>query len=128
MLLTPAQIKPKSFESRRNFFKFLPGVDAPHGYVRAWALGCFCSLIKYPDLSEGADHVGGQLRGDRVPLQWRNKIWQSLEEGAGKRCPECGRNPLFVPSQISVLVTSQCGTTIIIALNSTSPVQSSGAV
>ena len=24
---------------------FLPGVDAPHVYVRAWALGCFHSLI-----------------------------------------------------------------------------------
>ena len=22
-------------------------------------------------------------------LQWRNQIWQSLEEGAGKRCSEC---------------------------------------
>ena len=44
MLLTPAQIKPKSFESRRNSF-LLPGVDAPHVYVRAWALGCFHSLI-----------------------------------------------------------------------------------
>ena len=46
MLLTPGQIKPKSFESRRNtFFLFLPGVDAPHVYVRAWALGCFYSHI-----------------------------------------------------------------------------------
>ena len=26
-------------------FFFLPGVDAPHVYVRAWALGCFHSLI-----------------------------------------------------------------------------------
>ena len=44
MLLTPAQIKPKSFESRRTLF-FLPGVDASHVYVRAWALGCFYSRI-----------------------------------------------------------------------------------
>ena len=44
------------------------------------------------NLSEGADRVAGQLRGDkdRVPLKWRNQIWQSLEEGAGKRCSECG--------------------------------------
>ena len=36
--------------------------------------------------SEGADGVGGQLRGDkREPLQWRNQIWHSLEEGAGKQ-------------------------------------------
>ena len=25
-----------------------------------------------------------------MPLQWRNQIWQSLEEGAGKRWSECG--------------------------------------
>ena len=52
MLLTPAEIKPKWFESRRSFlfsfffsFSFLPGVDASRVYVRAWALGCFHSLI-----------------------------------------------------------------------------------
>ena len=45
MLLTPAQIQPKSFESRRNFCSFLPGVDAFHVYVRAWALGCFHNLV-----------------------------------------------------------------------------------
>ena len=116
MLLTPAQIKPKLFESRQNFFFFLPGVDASHVYVRAWALGCFHSTRtypQYPNLSGGVDRVGGQLRGDKecpfsgvtksgrvwrkvpesdvVPLQWRNQIWQSLEEGAGKRCSECDR-------------------------------------
>ena len=48
---------------------FLPGVDALHVYVRAWALGCFHTV---PNLSEGADRVGGQLHGERVPLQWRN--------------------------------------------------------
>ena len=26
-----------------------------------------------------------------MPLQWRNQIWQSLDEGAGKRCSECDR-------------------------------------
>ena len=41
MFLTSAQIKPKSFESRRTLL-FIPGVDV---YVRAWALGCFHSLI-----------------------------------------------------------------------------------
>ena len=35
---TPAQIKPQSFESRRNSFFY-------HVYVRALALGCFYSLI-----------------------------------------------------------------------------------
>ena len=41
--------KTKSFESRLNglFFLsfFLPRVDAPHVYVRAWMLGCFNSHI-----------------------------------------------------------------------------------
>ena len=42
----PAEIKPKLFELRQNFFLFfLPGVDASHVYVRVWALGCFHSLI-----------------------------------------------------------------------------------
>ena len=37
---------------------FIPGVDAPHVYVHA----CFQS-DQYPNLSEGADRVGGRLRG-----------------------------------------------------------------
>ena len=47
MLLTPVQIN----QNRLNrdvtlfFLFFLPGVDAPHVYVRALALGCFHSLI-----------------------------------------------------------------------------------
>ena len=46
MSLTPAQIKPQSFESRRNSSSsFLLGVDASHVYVRAWALDSFHSLI-----------------------------------------------------------------------------------
>ena len=28
-----------------------------------------------------------------MPLQWRNQIWQSLAEGAGKRCSECESQP-----------------------------------
>ena len=40
---------------------------------------------------EGADHVGGQLHGDKEgPFSGVTKIWQSLEEGARKRCSECG--------------------------------------
>ena len=48
-LFTPSRIKLKIV------------VDASHVYVGAWALGCFHSHI---NLSEGADRVGGQLRGD----------------------------------------------------------------
>ena len=50
----------------------------------------FLQSYQYPNLSEGADRVAGQLRGDKEYLfQWRNQIWQSVEEGAGKRCSEC---------------------------------------
>ena len=36
-------------------------MDASHVYVGAWALGCFHSHnYYYPNLSEGADRVGGQ--------------------------------------------------------------------
>ena len=28
-----------------------------------------------------------------MPLQWRNQLWQRLEEGAGKRCSECDSSP-----------------------------------
>ena len=82
MLLTPAQLKPKSVESRRN--SFLPGVDASHVYVRAWALGCFHSHIRYPNLSEGADHVGGELCGDKeYPFSGVTKsgrVWGKVPE------------------------------------------------
>ena len=39
-------------------------MDASHVYVRARALGCFQSYL-FRNLSEGADRVGGQLRGDK---------------------------------------------------------------
>ena len=46
---------------------------------------CFHSLTITRALWEGADRVGGQLRGDEVALiQWRNQFWQSLEEGAAE--------------------------------------------
>ena len=84
MLLAPAQIKPNSIESRWTSF-FLPGVDAPHVYVRVWALGCFHSLnYQYPNLSEGADRVGGQLRGDKeCPFNGVTKsgrVWRKVPE------------------------------------------------
>ena len=52
----PAQIKPKSLESKQNSFflffffpfLFLPKADVPHVYVRAWTLCCFHSLIGTP--------------------------------------------------------------------------------
>ena len=68
-------------------------MDAPSVYVRDWMLCCFYSPVSTPNLSEGADRVGGQLRGDKeCPSNGvRNQFWQSLdlEEGVGERCWEC---------------------------------------
>ena len=92
MLLTPAQIKPESFESRRNifFFFFLPGVDVSHVYVRAWALGCFYSHSSTQTFRRALTASVDSCAEIKCAPQWRNQIWQSLEEGAGKRCSECG--------------------------------------
>ena len=98
MLLTPAQNKRKSFESRRNsffFFFFLPGpVDASHVYVRAWALGCFHSLISSQTFLQGADRVAGQLRGDKECLfsgvTKSGRVWRKV--------PENGARSVCIPS------------------------------
>ena len=65
-------------------------MDAPHVYVRAWALGCFHNLnYQYPNLSEGADRVGGQLRGDKEcpfsDVTKSGRVWRKVPEGAGTR-------------------------------------------
>ena len=39
-----------------------------------------------------------------MPLQWRNQFWQSLEEGAGKQCSECG----FSPPHLHMQPALQC--------------------
>ena len=82
MLLTPAQIKPKSSESRRNSF-FTPGGCA--SYLRA-CLGARLLLLsyQYPNLSKGADCVGGQLRGDtECPFSGvtqSGRVWRKVLE------------------------------------------------
>ena len=86
MLLTPAEIKPESFESRRNLFSFsfYPGWMRLHIYVLAWALRLLPQSYQYPNLSEGADRVGGQLRGDKeCPFSGVTKsgrVWRKVPE------------------------------------------------
>ena len=62
--------------------------------LRASLSGTFLQCLEfdqYPNLSEGADRVGGQLRGDKeFPFSGVTKsgrVWRNL--GAGKRCSEC---------------------------------------
>ena len=84
MLLTPAQIKPKSFESRRNCF-CLPGVDASHVYGACLGIS---QSYQYPNLSEGADLVRGQLRGDKeCPFSGVTKsgrVWRKVPESGAR--------------------------------------------
>ena len=54
-------------------------------------LRCFQSLVSTQTFQRALTASGdGCMEIKRVPLQWRNQFWQSLEEGTGKRCLECG--------------------------------------
>ena len=61
---------------------FLPGVDASHVYMRALALGCFYS--QYRNFLDGADHIVGQLRGDKVypfsGITKSGRVWRKVLE------------------------------------------------
>ena len=93
MLLMPAQIKPKSFESRRNsfFFSFLHRVDVPHVYMCAWVLRCFHSPISTQTfgrvltaLMDINEREKCHFSGVAVLAEWGGRCWQSWEEGAGR--------------------------------------------
>ena len=80
-------MKPKSLESRRisSFsLSFLPGVDASHVYVRALGARLLLQSYQYPNLSEGADRVRGQLRGDKESpfsgVTKSGRIWRKVPE------------------------------------------------
>ena len=83
---------PELCKSRYNLFFFLPGADAPHVYVHALTLWCFHSLISTHTFRRA---LTASVDRRIIPLQWRwrNQFWQSLEEGAGKRCSECAQTP-----------------------------------
>ena len=81
-MLTPAQIKPESFESRGNFFS-----------TRGGCVSCLRECLgarllpqshQSPNLSEGADRVGGQLRGDKecpfCGVTTSGRVWRKVPE------------------------------------------------
>ena len=73
-------------------------MDAPHVYVHGWALGCFQSY-QYPNLSEGTDHVSGQLRGDKeCPFSGVTKsgrVWRKVPE-SDAQCGQTGQMFTFL--------------------------------
>ena len=106
MLLTSAQIKPNSFESRQNsslFFTRGGCASCLRVYLGARLLP---QSYQHPNLSEGADRVAGQLPGDKeCPFSGVTKSG-SLEEGAGKRCSECAADGLVCDQSTSNMFTS----------------------
>ena len=82
MLLTPAEIKPNSFEMRRNsFLLLLFFFSGCASYLRA-CLGA--RLLPHPNFSEGADRVGGQLHGDKerpfIGVTKSGRVWRKVPE------------------------------------------------
>ena len=75
-------------------------MDAGHVYVRPWALGCFHSRVSTQTISEGADRVRGQLRGDKErPFSGVTKsgrVWRKVPESDARS----------VGTDLVVLVTS----------------------
>ena len=62
---------------------FFPAAGAPLFKCMLWR-NVASSLISTKTFRR-ADSVGGQMRGEReVPLQWRNQVWRSLDEGCRK--------------------------------------------
>ena len=91
MLFTPAHIKPKSFEPRRNFFSSF--FIFFYFFIRGGCASCLRACLgarvlpqsyQYPNLSEGADSIGGQPRGDKeCPLSRVTKsgrVWRKVPE------------------------------------------------
>ena len=72
-----------------DFFFFTQGGCV--SYLRAYlGAGLLPQSYQYPNLSEGADCIGGHLcRDEECPFSDVTKSG-SLEEGAGKWCWECG--------------------------------------
>ena len=84
-LLTPAQIKPKPFESRRNsFLSFLPG-----GRCVSWLCGCLAArLLLQSCISTRA--FWSTLRGDKIecPISGVTKsgrVWRKVPKSDARR-------------------------------------------
>ena len=89
MLLTPAQIKPKSFDSRRNsLFFFFTRSGCASGLRACLGARLLPQSYQYPTLSEGPDRADGQLRGDKeCPFSGVTKygrVWRKLPESGAR--------------------------------------------
>ena len=77
-----------------------PSSALRHPSLKEEGAGKRCSECDgYPDLSEGADRVGGQKRGDTVAYIYNHILAESGGEGAGKRCSVCCMVPALTLGQ-----------------------------
>ena len=103
MLLTPAEIKPKSFESRRTLFSFF-FFFLPRGGCTSCLHAC---LGFYNHISTRTFRRALTTSLDSCAEIKSAPSVHSLEEGAGKRCSECVATlPLLLPVSDSSLVLS----------------------
>ena len=82
-------------------------------YVRALALGCFYSYnYYYRHLSEGADRVAGQLRGDKeYPFSGVTKsgrVWRKVPESDVRSVCSCIFFHKFVSRHIASSLWARC--------------------
>ena len=83
MLLTPAQIKPKSFELTWNlFFTQGGGISCLHACLGARLLP---QSYQYPDLSEGADRISGQLCVPFSGVTKSGRVWRKVPKSNAQR-------------------------------------------
>ena len=87
-------MKPKSPESRQNFFfSFLLGKDAPHVYVRAWMLCCFHSLISTQTfrraLAAPVDSCAEIKSAPSVAVINSGRVWRKVPGSGGRIVASC---------------------------------------
>ena len=80
------------------FFFLLPGVDAPHVYVRAWALGCFHSLISTRTFRRALTASVDSCADKEWPFSSVTKsgrVWRKVPESDARNVPRrlTGRDP-----------------------------------
>ena len=87
-----------------------PGVDASHVYVRALALGCFYSHISTRTFRRALTaSLDSCAEIKSAPFSGVTKSGRvSVEEGAGKRCSECGMTQQSVRVTVACRAVSHC--------------------
>ena len=78
--------------------RFFPLKDAPHVYMHALTLCRLTQSYQYPNLSEGADSVSGQLRGDKecpfIGVTRSGRVWRKVPKSDTRSVPTIPTSPV----------------------------------